>query len=218
MNEEISRILQMLEAGKINAEEAERLIRALNETSTQHSDAPEKERESFPNPFRDLQELFRFFSDAQGRALRRQNRWLYWRHYKFARDEAAARTARAETLDTEARIRFILTDRVLVDKHDFEGAANLNDLMNVSRWCCERTNSIAWDNLRYGLEDEFALEISMEDLHGCETVQALLDYISAKVPASAVHAASEDPTAAEGEPVPRRPKAPKSGPAAPQPA
>ena len=215
MNEEISKILQMLEGGKINAEETERLIKARNVTPNAASPEPEKEAQPFPNPFRDLQELFRFLSDAQGRAMRRQNRWLYWRHYKHARSEAEARAARAETLNTEERIRFILTDRVLVDRHDFGPDTPLNELLNVSRWCCEKTNGIAWENLQYGLEDEFGLEMSVEDLQGCETFQALVDFIVARVPVSA---AAETTETAQVEPSARKSKSPKTGPAAPQPA
>jgi hypothetical protein len=218
MNEEITKILQMLEAGKINAAEAERLIDALKDASTSKSPDAESESQTFPNPFRDLQELLKVFTDAQGRAMRRQNRWLYWRHYKHARSEFEARAKRAETMDTEARVRYILTERVLVDKRDFDAGASLNDLLNVSRWCCERTNSIAWDNLRYGLEDEFSLELSMEDLKACETVQALVDFVAARVPAPVIKTAPVESTADEGEPVARRPKTSRHGPAAPQPA
>src|SRR5258708_33196129 len=114
MNEEISKILQMLEAGKINAEEAERLIHALNDSAKPAGAPPEPETPSFPNPFRDLQELFRVFSDAQNRAARRQHRWLYWRHYKHARGEREASEKRAATMDNAGRIRFVLTERALV--------------------------------------------------------------------------------------------------------
>src|SRR5258708_24032319 len=130
MNEEISKILQMLEAGKINAEEAERLIRALKDSANPSGAPPEPETHTFPKPFRDLQELFRVFSDSQNRATRRQHRWLYWRHYKHARSEREAREKRAETMDNAERIRFILTDRVLVEKQDFDNTASLSDLLN----------------------------------------------------------------------------------------
>ena len=216
MNEEISKILQMLEAGKINAEEAERLIRALSDAPKSPAEDPGPELHTFPNPFRDLQELFRVFSTAQDRAVRRQHRWLYWRHYKHARCEQEARAKRAETMDTAARIRYILTDRVLVEKSDFDENSNLNDLLSVSRWCCERTNNIAWDNLRYGLEDEFGLEIAMEDLRACETVQGVIDYVTARVPAPTLNPQPSEP--AESEPVPRKAKAPRTGPVSPQPA
>jgi hypothetical protein len=218
MNVEISKILQMLEAGKINAEEAERLIRAMNDAAKPIGGAPEPETQAFPNPFRDLQELFRVFSDAQNRAARRQHRWLYWRHYKHARSEREAREKRAETMDNISRIRFILTDRILVEKQDFDSSANLSDLLSVSRWCCERTNTIAWENLQFGLEDEFGLDIPMDDLRGCQTVQALEEYIGTRSPSTVAQPSSTDSTADENTPASRKPKSPKTGATAPEPA
>jgi len=215
MNEEISKILQMVESGKINAEEAERLIRALSDApkSGQAPPEPEPDVHTFPNPFRDLQELFRFIGDAQNRALRRQHRWLFWRHYKHSRSEREARAKRAETMDTASRIRFVLLERALIDKQDFDGGARLEDLLDVSRWCCERTNAIAWENLQYGLEDEFGLDIPMDDLKTCETVQSLVDYVESRAAApQASKSESGDGSAA------KKPKSPKTGPAAPQPA
>src|SRR5690242_12243652 len=104
MNEEISRILQMLEAGKINAGEAERLIRALGDVTGasgggESSHVEETSRPAGPNPFRDLQEIFRMFGDAQARAARRQCRWAHWRHFKWQRHQEEARRKRAETMD-----------------------------------------------------------------------------------------------------------------------
>ena len=213
MNEEISKILQMVESGKINAEEAERLIRALNDAPKSAAAEPEEEAHTFPSPFRDLQDLFRFFGDAQNRAVRRQNRWLFWRHYRHARGEREARTKRAETMDMAARVRFVLLERVLTDSHDFDGDSRLDDLLNVLRWCCERTNSIAWENLQFGLEDEFGLDIPMDDLKSCETVQSLIEYVTVRQPAPAETAAEPEENSA-----PRKAKSPKAGPAAPQPA
>src|SRR5262249_41572208 len=153
---------------------------ALSDAPKTAAPEPEEEIHGFPNPFRDLQELFRFITDAQNRALRRQHRWLFWRHYKHSRTEREARAQRAESMDAEARIRFVLVERVLTDKQDFDNSARLEDLLNVTRWCCERTNSIAWENLQFGLEDEFGLDIPMDDLKSCETVQSLIDYIGGR--------------------------------------
>ena len=186
MNEEVSKILQMLEAGTINAGEAERLIRALGEAGS----APRAEETASPeesvrpvclNPFRDLQELFRIAGEVQARAVRRQSRWAHWRHFRWTRQEAEARSKRAETMDTAERVRFVLTDRVAVYLLEFGANAPPGELISSSLSGWERPRRIAWDNLRYGLEDEFQIEIPAEDVEKWETVQSIVEYVGGRI-------------------------------------
>jgi len=200
MNEEVSRILQMLEAGKINAGEAERLIRALGDAGSgpraeEAASSEESVRPVCLNPFRDLQELFRIAGEMQARAVRRQSRWAHWRHYRWTRQEAEARGKRAETMDTAERVRFVLTDRVVVDRQDFDGNTPLSDLIHASQSGWERPRRIAWDNLRYGLEDEFQIEIPADDVDKWDTVQAIVGYVGGRVGGAHTSAAKPEESA-----------------------
>src|SRR5262245_57444569 len=113
MNEEIAKILEMLEAGKIDAAEAEKLIRTINEAKAESHARP-----ICPNPFRDIEDLFRIFGRAARQAARRRSRWAVWRFYSFLHWQEEARRERARTMSTFERVAFVLRERALVDGND----------------------------------------------------------------------------------------------------
>ncbi len=179
MNEDISRILQMLEDGKINADEAERLIKALREPeSAGGATASETTAQPQADPFRDVRELGRMLREAQARFIRRQARIARWRHDQFARAEADARKLRAETHTPFQRVRHVLIHRVYVDRQEFQPDTPLRELMDVCAGPWERRAGIAWQNLRYGLEDEFGVTLTDEQVRGWNTVQDMVNAVS----------------------------------------
>ena len=121
------------------------------------------------------------FGEAQARAARRQCRWAHWQHYQWAHRQEEARRKRAETMDTAQRVRFVLTDRVVVNKTEFDNSATLRDLIHGAPILWEKPRRIAWDNLRYGLEYEFGMEISTDDVEKWDTVQSVVDYVNGRL-------------------------------------
>jgi len=196
MNEEISRILRMLEEGKINAEEAERLIRALREAESPRAEshgraAPE------PNPCatfaETLREIGRVVREAQRRQRRSACRYAVWCRYGVRRRHEQERRRRAENWNTFRRVKHVLLFSAIVDDH-LKPEDRLRDLLD---------DQLAWDNLRFGLEEEFRIDVQPADLRALDTVQALMDYIDGRVqPASSAAAepgesSSESSEAAE---------------------
>lgn len=219
MNEEIARILQMLEAGKISAEEAERLIRAVNEGGAPGSRAPHggpgaegaHEGAHF-EPFHNLKQLFRWLSEAQMRGMRRQIRWYWWRRYRCDRWEARQRGQRADTMSATDRVRFVLLERVQVDNRDPRPTESLTELLSGDSAGWERSAQTAWEVLRLALEDEFGIQIDATELKAVPTVQALVEYVEARVPPKpqgAPEAAAPEPPAPPAPPQGRAPRPPK---------
>jgi acyl carrier protein len=172
MNEDISRILQMLEEGKINAAEAERLIRALKEPGAPSAEAGERPTPR-PGPVHDFNDLIRLIAQATKRAARRQRRLMIWRFFQFLRCQEEFRQERARTMNVEERVRFVLQHIAVVETDEIEPASRLRADLKMG--------PIAFDNLRSGLEVEFHMEIPPGDLSGLDTVQAVVDYISRRL-------------------------------------
>jgi acyl carrier protein len=188
MNEEISKILEMLEAGKIDAAEAEKLIRTINEAKKPE----ERARPICPNPFRDIEDLFRIFGKAARQAARRRSRWAVWRFYSFLHWQEEARRERARTMSTFERVSYVLKERALVDG---------SDIQPTTRFRPEGfPGAFYMDTLRVVLEYEFGIEMPIADLSALETVQDLVSYIDGRS-----GAAPPDSDDRGGAPVPEPP-------------
>lgn len=192
MDEEISRILRLLEEGKIQAAEAERLIRALKEVH---------ETEVRIEPFGELNAFFRGIARSMRRAARAQRRCRWWQFFRYLEWLEQARRGRAETLSIAERVRFVLRERVMVEQESLTPEARLHDLL---------PDRMARDNLRYGLQAEFHLEIDPGDLDHLETVRALEEYISRRLSPPETHAASDSESTTSIETESSSPKGRKS--------
>ena len=201
MNEEIARILQLLEAGKINADEAERLIKAMREPAATSAGKPQAEsaEESFteavlpeacPNPFRDIEQLFKTVSRAYKSGLKKHRRFEEWRWHEFRRAKQEERRQRSESQSVQDRVRYVVGERAFIDPD-----SNLEGL-----------DEVGWGLLRYELEEEFGVEIPREDLETIVTVDALVAYIEGRVPQAA-----KTPPASGPQPPVEPPARPKPG-------
>ncbi len=177
MNEEIARILQLLESGKINAEEAERLIKAMKEpvAATAGAARAESAEESFtesvlpescPNPFRDIEQLFKSVTGAYKSGLKKHRRFEEWRLHESRRAKQDERRQRAEAQSVRDRVLYVAGERAFI-----EPDASLEELDEVGRGL-----------LRYELEEEFGIEIPRDDLDTIGTVDALIAYIERRLP------------------------------------
>jgi acyl carrier protein len=163
MEEEISRILRLLEEGKIDAAEAERLIRALKEL---------REAEARVEPFGELNAFFRTITRTMRRAAHFQRRCRWWQFFRYLEWLEQARQRRSESLTTPERVHFVLRERVMISQEDISPTARLHNLL---------PDRIAWETLRYGLQTEFHLAIDPSDLDRLETVQDLEEYITQRL-------------------------------------
>src|SRR5688572_8728125 len=176
MNEEIARILQLLEAGKINADEAERLIKAMREpvgatAGSARAGSPEDsftESVSQQNPFRDIEQLFKTVTRAYKSGLKKHRRFEEWRWHEFRRAKHEERRQRAESQSVGDRVRFVLTERAFIDPD-----SSLEELDEIARGL-----------LRYELEEEFGMEIPRDDLETIGAIDALIAYIESRQPNS----------------------------------
>ena len=185
MNEEVSRIITLLEQGKISASEAEKLIKALNEIPSAASEArrePEEETGSearcCPNPFRDFQLIAQRISEAGARAARRHARFARWRYDEYRSAESQARAARAESMSPLERVQFVLRERVMVEKTQISPEDSIEELLDPLRRPFVHIAQIPSDNLRRGLEDEFGISITPEVAAAWKTVQDIVNHVS----------------------------------------
>jgi hypothetical protein len=228
MNEEITRILQMLEDGKIGADEVEKLIRALRESQAAPPPPPPppppKPQPSFgeaaedwwgfcANPFRDLEDLGRILRQT-GRQIRRNRiRRYWWHHYRLNHWCEMRRRRRKETMTTFERVRFVLLLAPVENDFIVQPDTNFHDLL--------RRDRIAWDNFRYGLQEEFRLDISLDRLDSLRTVQDVVDFVEAEKKAKSAPQAETAETWPPTEPdTPAEPEVPAepAEPAVPSPA
>jgi hypothetical protein len=202
MNEEIAKILQMLEAGTISADEAERLIRAVREEPGSSRAGGRPASDAPVEPFHSLKLLFRRLSEAQMRAARRQLRWMWHCRYRAASREARDRAHRIANMATAEQVRWLLLERVQVDDRDPRPESRLTDLLAPDPCDWDRSTRVPWDTLRLALEAEFGIAVDRNELQGLVTVQDLADYVEARVPPRASAQAAASPEAAEqtGEP------------------
>lgn len=204
MNEEIARILQMLEDGKIGAEEAEKLIRAVRESQAAPPPPPPppKQETRFgestedwwgfcANPFRDLEDLGRILRQT-GRQIRRNRiRRYWWHHYRLNHWCEMRRRRREETMTTFERVRFVLLLAPVENDFIVQPDTNFHDLL--------RRDRIAWDNLRYGLQEEFLLDITMDKLDACRTVQDIVNLVESGQKAKSAPPVDTEATAPPAE-------------------
>lgn len=173
-NEEVSRILRMLEEGKISADEAERLIRSLKDTAAESE--PSEKRWKCTGTGEPADFLCRIVRAFKAGA-RRQRRFTWWRYYWFAQRLADARKQRRSELTIEARVRHLFTQRGLADPDDLSLETRLADLS---------FDDVARDVLRFSLEDEFELAVSAEQLSDLSTVGDIVGWIAGQTPEPAV--------------------------------
>jgi hypothetical protein len=174
MNEEIAKILQLLENGKIDAEGAERLIKALREPGAESPSGARAESAATgvsedtgicPNPFRDIEQLFRTVTRAYRGSLRRHRRFEEWRWHEYRRGRQQERRQRAETQSIADRIRYVAEERAFIDPD-----SDLSDLDDVARGL-----------LRYELEEEFGIEIPGDDLEGVNSLEGITAYVESRI-------------------------------------
>ncbi len=201
MNEDISRILDMVEKGTITADEAERLIRvsmlnsaagtrsfrdsasesapfAFREGSTEHESAGREERalddlwdpfSPFSNPLPDLQDITRVFRRIGDRLKRHHMRRYWWNYFRLNRWYEHRRTQRRAAMSTYERVRFVLLGAPAHSEFVIQAQTDIPELLERDR--------IAWDLFRFGLEEEFGIELSMDQARAFRTVQDVVDYV-----------------------------------------
>jgi hypothetical protein len=211
MNEEIERILRMLDEGKINAADAERLIRAVRSEAAPQ-DAEWREWPDWsaprPSPCIELKEKVRTVRRAVRAARDRQRRhavrYAVWCMHHLKRKSERDRRKRSENRTTVDRVIYVLTASAVVATTP-EAGSLVKDLLQGDQF--------AWDNFYFGLEEEFRIDIPPRDLHDLITVQSVADYIDRRLAEPPAPVATEEPlaetppeeTVTEEEP-PRAPK------------
>jgi acyl carrier protein len=206
MNDEISRILRLLEEGKISADEAERLIRSLKE-GLGKGPGPSDKRwkcEGKAEPPDVVRSIVRAFKAA----ARRHRRSTWWRYYWFAQKLTEARQRRKAAATAEARVHHLFTHCGLADPGDLPNATTLADLA---------FDDMARDVLRFAIEDEFGVTVTSDDVSAFQTVGDVVAWASERVPAAPAAPAPEaaEPQAGSPEPTvapepPRAPEPPES--------
>src|SRR5215813_13741643 len=99
MNDEVSRILDMLEAGKITATEAAELIRALEERSSAEAEARVAPPPDLCDDIRvRVRTVARAIRRAQERQRRYAQRYLVWCGHQLKRKVEQERRRRAERM------------------------------------------------------------------------------------------------------------------------
>ncbi len=180
MNEEVGRILTMLEDGKISAEEAERLIKALCVTASGQAETgkrhPSGERKEGADILKCVWRALRV-------AARRQRRVSWWQQYWANRRWVEARTKRAAGMGTPERIEHLFIECGLADPGDAPPTARLEQDL--------RLDHLARQVLRYALEDEFGLTVSTEDVQGMATVADVIAFVESRTAPPAPEPAPE---------------------------
>lgn len=178
MDEEIGRILQLLEEKKIDAAAAERLIYAVRgtrkeRTASPHSDNPFDAHWNPPlPPLPDMRELIDILRSAQKQIHRRRHRHYWWHYYTMNHWQRQQRQRRVETMSTYERVRFVLMGATLWEEVVLHPTVLLQDVLRRER--------VAWECFHYGLEEEFDRTIPLSDLAGLTTVQAVADYLDVR--------------------------------------
>jgi len=206
MNEQISRILKLLEDGKITADAAERLIRALQEVGGNGS----SERRWQTGYRSEPPDILRVLMRAIRAAGRRQRRLSWWRYYRFQDQLARCRRKRAEEMSTADRVAHIFTHRGLADPDELQANATLEDL---------GFDQVARAVLRWALQDEFGVEMSEDTLASLWTYGAVVEWAerhSAGHSTAATEAANPEPAAAPEPPSDPEPAAAPEPPSDPE--
>lgn len=201
MNEEISRILKMLEEGRITASEAESLIRAVREGVA--PPPPPGPPPPHPRPRGDLCDLFGAVARAINRAERRQRRYSVWSFLQQVRIRQEERRERMNRMSTAERVMYVFEEIVLPDAEEIRPQMRLREDLHLG--------AIARDNLRFGLEAEFDNCIPIGEALDWKTVQDVMDYIARVTGgASARPSSPPPPTPPDPAATPETPKPPAS--------
>jgi hypothetical protein len=191
MNEEIGRILQMLESGKISAEEAERLIRASGEAGVPPSASPPltdatAEEEArihtgraiedfwdpfspFANPLPDIGDLSRTVRRIKGRIRRHNTRRFWLSYFRLNRWYESRRKQRRDTMSAYERVRFVLLGAPPSGEFILQAQTDIHELLV--------NDDIAWSLFNLGLDEEFGFETTMDQLRAFRTVQDVVNYV-----------------------------------------
>jgi acyl carrier protein len=203
MNEEVSRILKMLEDGKISAEAAERLIRALKETGGAEGGGRTRQwtctgTQEAPDVLRKLIKSFRV-------ACRRQRRTTWLRYYRYAEYLANQRRQRRGQVPIAERLGLLFSRHGLADPEELTPHATLEDL---------HFDAAARELLRYALREEFEVSISAEEVEAFRTYGDVIRWVEehATAAAPAPESAHADTPAAEAA---QSAASPESSPVAP---
>jgi acyl carrier protein len=164
MNEEISRILRMLEDGKIGAEEAERLLRALKEAATA---GPE------PAARKDVPDILQAICKAIKGAGRRQRCIAWWRYYWALRRNAEEKRRRSAEMTVAGRINYLFEACGLADPKDLAAGVALDEKAGFDR--------VSRQVLRYALEDEFGVEATADEVLGLGTVAEVVAFVEGRL-------------------------------------
>jgi acyl carrier protein len=172
MNEEISRILKILEEGKITAAEAELLIRALKEGGTPPPPPPPgtPPPPHRPRPRAEICDIVSAITRAIGRAERRQRRYRIWSFLQQVRVRQEERQERRNRMSVAERVLYVFEEIVLPDVDEIKPEMRLREDLHLG--------AIARDNLRFGLEAEFDIRIAAGEALGWKTVQEVMDYVA----------------------------------------
>jgi len=206
MNEEVSRILKMLEDGKISAEAAERLIRALKETG--EAEAAGRTRQWTGTGTQEAPDVLRKLIRSFRVACRRQRRMTWLRYYKYAENLANQRRQRRGQVPIAERLGLLFSRHGLADLEELRAEATLEDLY---------FDAVARELLRYALQEEFEVSISAEEVEAFRTYGDVIRWVEEHVSAGA-DAAEETPVGARAPDPPQPPPAPAPPPPCPEPA
>lgn len=204
MNEEISRILKMLEEGRITAAEAESLIRALREGGAPPPPPPSGPPPPRSRPRGDLCDLFGAIARAIGRAERRQRRYSVWSFLQQVRIRQEERRERMNRMSAAERVLYVFEEIVLPDAEEITPEMRLREDLHLG--------AIARDNLRFGLEAEFDIRIPVGEALDWKTVQDVMDYIARVTGGAPAPPSSPPPPTPPGSPTPPAPPEPSAPP------
>lgn len=190
MNEEISRILKLLEDGKITADAAERLIRAVRDRSGNGTSEHRWSTAGRTEPPDILRGLVRSLKAAG----RRHRRLTWWRFYRFQEQMAACRRRRADEMTPRARVEYLFTHRGLAEPDELRPEVSLSDL---------GLDQVGKDVLRWALQDEFGVELAPEVFGSLTTYGAVVAWAeSLTTPPTAPDAAASAPSEPVSAPEP----------------
>ncbi|NUQ69649.1 MAG: hypothetical protein HUU17_02385 [Chthonomonadales bacterium] len=157
MNNEIHRVLSLLEEGKISAQEATELIAALGSAKQTmgsagsdegpgagRSGSAEGSREGGPD-------IIQIIGRALRRMARRQTRATWWRYYAFTDQHSRSRLERAATMTPADRVRRVATAVGLADAAEWTSEALLSGF---------ELDEMARGLLRYAMADEFGCPLT----------------------------------------------------------
>ena len=221
MNEEISRILDLLEKGTVTADEAQRLIQAARLTDATpspngiasevpprlHGGSAEEEADGhadravddlwdpfspFSNPLPDLGDFSRAFRRLRNRIRRHHVRRYWWNYHRLNRWYEHRRSQRRATMSVYERVRFVILAAPAHTDFVVQPQTDIHELLERDR--------IGWDLFRLGLEEEFGIELTIEQSHAFRTVQDVVDYVEKVIAAPAGPTGGQPPDESSAPP------------------